>query len=136
MFAYGLFVAGILFLVVKSSSQKTDLVTQDYYGEELKFQNRIDENKNTAALSGKLNYEIKSGVMLIYFPKDFEGKIISGTAVIYYPADKNKDITVPFSTESSSLAIKLPAVNYGLHELQISWQAGGVNYYFSHKIFI
>ena len=31
-----LFVGGILFMVIKSSIQKTDLVTTDYYAKELK----------------------------------------------------------------------------------------------------
>ena len=35
---YVLFVAGIVFLVVRSSMENTDLVTSDYYEKELKYQ--------------------------------------------------------------------------------------------------
>ena len=38
MLAYVVFIAGILFLVFKSSSQKVELVTENYYEQELKFQ--------------------------------------------------------------------------------------------------
>ena len=42
MLLYAVFVAGIVFLVVKASSQKFDLVTKDYYEQELQYQNVID----------------------------------------------------------------------------------------------
>ena len=35
---YIIFIAGILFLVFKSSNQNQDLVTKDYYEQELKYQ--------------------------------------------------------------------------------------------------
>ena len=37
---YILFVVGIVFLVFKASNQKVDLVTADYYGEEVRYQGR------------------------------------------------------------------------------------------------
>ena len=49
-FVYIIFVAGIGFLVFKASSQKFDLVTKDYYDQELKYQEVIDQAANTAML--------------------------------------------------------------------------------------
>jgi hypothetical protein len=51
LFVYLAFVAGILLMVFKSSIQKRDLVTPDYYAKELKYQQRIDAVKKTQALS-------------------------------------------------------------------------------------
>jgi len=48
---YLAFVLGILFLVYKANQQKFDLVTEDYYGEELKYQNIIDQKSNVTELS-------------------------------------------------------------------------------------
>lgn len=39
---YVLFVAGMLYLVFQSKQQKLDLVVDDYYQQELKFQGQID----------------------------------------------------------------------------------------------
>ena len=52
--AAGLFVAFILNLVYQCSQQQVDLVTDKYYEKELKYQEQIDQEKNTLALSGKL----------------------------------------------------------------------------------
>ncbi len=51
MLVYLVFVAGILFFVYKSSRQNEDLVTQDYYGEEIQYQKKIDQTARTNALS-------------------------------------------------------------------------------------
>ena len=51
LLVYVVFVAGIMFLVFKSSSQKMDLVTTDYYAKELKYQQKIDAMNKVQKLS-------------------------------------------------------------------------------------
>jgi hypothetical protein len=134
LFVYVIFIAGILFMVFKSSTQKMDLVTTDYYAKELKYQEKIDESNRANALSEELQYQIKDNAITINFPKDFSAKKITGTVNLYCPWDETKDITQNFSLQDAALIIK--TVNKGQHELHISWQAAGVTYYFEKKIFI
>jgi hypothetical protein len=136
LIVYAVFVAGILFLVFKSSSQKMDLVTTDYYAKELKYQQKIDETNRVNALSAPVLYEIKNSEMVIHFPKDFSGKKLSGEAVLYCPSDENKDVKYPFSIQDAPVIIPLPPVHKGLYELHLTWQTGGYNYYFEKKIVI
>ena len=136
LIVYAVFVAGIVFMVYKSSNEKMDLVTADYYGKELKFQQQIDETKRTDALSETVRYVIKGNQLLIYFPKDFAGKTLSGDAELYYPADENKDIHQHFDLADSALTIPVTKGNKGLHELHINWKADGTSYYFEQKIII
>ena len=51
LLVYAVFIAGILFLVYKASSQKMDLVTPDYYEQELKYQSQINATERANALS-------------------------------------------------------------------------------------
>ena len=133
---FAVFVSGILLMVFKSSIQKTDLVTTDYYAKELKYQDKIDEMSRVAALSAPVEYVIRDNFLYIHFPKDFAGKKLTGEAVLYCPSDENKDIKQHFSVQDELLQINIPAVNRGLYELHLSWQDGGVSYYFEKKIFI
>ena len=133
---YIVFVSGILFMVFKSSNQKTDLVTSDYYAKELKYQDKIDEMNRVVALSAPVEYAIKDNEIIIQFPKDFAGKQLTGEAVLYCPSDENKDVKNNFSVLDEPLKIIIPLKNKGLHELQISWKDGSVTYYFEKKIFI
>jgi hypothetical protein len=136
LFVYIAFVLGILLMVYKSSTQKVDLVTADYYARELKYQDKIDETTRANALSLPVKCEIINGDLTITFPKDFAGKKLSGQVVLYCPSNENKDLITPFSIEDSILTIHLPAANKGLHEIQISWMAESLKYYFQQKLFI
>lgn len=132
--AYSIFVGGIVFLMIKSSGENADLVTPDYYAQELKYQQRIDETKRAVDLPEKITYEIKTDKIQVQFPRYFLGTRISGTIVLYYPADKTRDIRQPFVAEDLSASINFTGTVKGLYELQISWEANGQQYYFEKKI--
>jgi nitrogen fixation protein FixH len=136
LLVYGIFVAGILFMVVKSSSQKIDLVTTDYYAKELKYQEKIDEAGRTNALSESLQYTVKDNLLQVHFPKDFAGKKISGIAELYCPSNEDRDVKTAFTIRDTALQMVIPAMNKGQYELHISWQVAGVSYYFEKKIFL
>ena len=136
LIVYGVFVAGILFMVFKSANQKMDLVTTDYYAKELKYQDNIDATTNANALSEDIRYEIKDNQMVLHFPKDFFRKKIIGNAVLYCPSDEDKDIKQDFSLQDAPLILQLTNRSKGQYELHISWQADGITYYFEQKIFI
>ncbi len=133
---YVVFVAGILFMVFKSSNQKTDMVTTDYYAKELKYQDKIDEMNRVEALSAPVEFVVKYNEVIIQFPKDFAGRRLTGEAVLYCPSDEDKDVKNNFSVQDEPLKIIIPAKNKGLHELHLSWKDGTVTYYFEKKIFI
>ena len=136
LIVYVVFISGILFMVFKSSTQKIDLVTTDYYAKELKYQDKIDEMNRVQALSAPVEFVIKDNALIIRFPKDFAGKKLTGEAVLYCPSDENKDLKINFSVQDEPVKINIPATNKGLHELHLSWQDGGITYYFEKKIFI
>lgn len=136
LIVYSAFVLGILFLVFKSASEKTDLVTSDYYAQELKYQERIDESKRTNVLSAAPEITLRAGQLEIHFPKEFAQKKIEGSVLLYCPADENKDIKQAFSLQNTSLLMTIPPANKGLYELHISWETEGVKYYFEKKIMI
>ncbi len=136
LLVYCIFIAGIMFMVFKSSSQKMDLVTTDYYAKELKYQERIDATTNANALSEDIRYEVKDNQIIVFFPKKFAAKKIIGNVQLYCPSDERKDIVKDFTVENALLTIALPLTNKGQHELHISWTVEAVNYYFEKKIFI
>jgi len=133
---YIIFVAGIIFLVFKSSSQNQDLVTTDYYEQELKYQQKIDEMQRANALSAEVKYEISSNDIMVSFPEEMKGKKLTAHVLLYCTADKNKDIEQDLSTGNGQLMIKFPSSNKGAHELKITWVVNGTSYYNQHKIMI
>jgi len=137
LIVYVAFISGILYMVFKSSAQKSDLVTADYYAKELKYQDKIDEMNRVVALRAPVEYEIRDRILYIRFPADFTGKKLVGEALLYCPSDENKDIRKHFSLQDETLQLNIPANGNGLYEIQLSWQdETGKTYYFEKKIFI
>ncbi len=133
--AYLLFVTGILFLVFKANNENYDLVTENYYEEELKFQNVIDQKQRASALSALPQVGFKNGEMVIQFPEEFAHKKVKGELYLYRPSDATKDIRKAFNIEGSVLKVTVPTINPGLYDIKISWQVDGQSYFHEQKKF-
>ncbi len=136
MIVYIAFAIGITAMVIKSSTQKIDLVTEDYYAQELKYQDNIDANKRTTALSSKVKYEMANGRLAITLPVEFESKEVSGRLLLYCPSDDSKDIKKDFTTNNRTLTTALPPTIKGAYQIQLSWVAEGNAYYFEENLFL
>jgi hypothetical protein len=132
---YLVFVVGIGFLVYKASSQKFDLVTKDYYEQELKYQHVIDESANTAKLSAPLVVERTGDQLQIAFPAEMKDKKKTVDFYLYYPADAKRDFRKTIDTKDNELLQPLPTAMKGQYQLKLSWEVDGVKYYFEKKLF-
>ena len=135
MFVYIAFVAGMGFLVFKASSQKFDLVTKDYYEQELKYQQIIDQSANTSKLSAPVTIEKREGELKISFPDVMKNKKKLVDFYLYYAADAKKDFRKSFEVNENELDQALPVGMKGMYELKLTWETEGVKYYFEKKLF-
>lgn len=135
MFVYIAFVAGIGFLVFKASNQEFDLVTKDYYEQELKYQQIIDQSANASKLSMPLNIEKKETELKIGFPDEMKNKKKLVDFYLYYAADAKKDFRRSFELNENELAQALPVGMKGMYELKLTWETEGVKYYHEQKIY-
>jgi hypothetical protein len=131
---YLLFVAGMAYLVISSSMQRVDLVTADYYGEEIRYQDRINEKRNAEGLSAPVQVSYEAGVITLRFPEELKGKKIEGMAQLYCPSDKNKDLLQSIFAENNTARIIIPRQNIGFHQLKLNWKADGVGYYLEKNL--
>lgn len=136
LIVYLAFAAGIATMVIKSSSQKIDLVTPDYYAQELKHQQKIDAAKRAEALSSKVSYTINASKLQIMLPTEFESKETTVSLLLYCPADNDKDVKKAFITGNRIVTLELPPYIKGAYELQLSWVAEGNEYYYEEKLFL
>lgn len=133
---YLVFIAGMAFMVVMSVRQKIDLVTPDYYAEEIKFQEKIDEKNNASKLSAPVRYSVANGDLVLQFPKEFDGKKLTGELTIYCPSDVNKDIRRNLDVSGNTMKLTIPESNKGAHVIKIKWSCEGIQYYFEENLFI
>ncbi|HMD00495.1 MAG TPA: FixH family protein [Ferruginibacter sp.] len=133
---YVVFIAGMGLLIFRASSNNDDLVTSDYYARELQYQQNLDDMKRTSALSSMPDCSLQQDALLIRFPPDFLGKLISGNALLYCPSNAANDLNKTFELKDEVLSIVVPKNYHGAFELQLNWQSDGKKYYFEKKISI
>ena len=135
LFFYLSFVIGMLFLVFKANSESFDLVTENYYEAELKYQDVIDQKSNVVDLTAppKISHTVKS--ISVQMPPEFAAKTVEGEIYLYCPADSKKDIRKSFTTKEGFIAFEFEQELSGLYEVKLSWSANGKQFFQEQKIF-
>lgn len=136
LFVYLLFVAGIVFMVMKAMNQNQDLVTGEYYEQELKFQQKIDETKRTDSIANAVSVRFENDSVKLSFADYFSKNKIEGSVLIFCPDDQKKDVNQDFSLPAGSDFLSVPYGSAGFRHVKVSWTCNGKKYYREQDLFI
>ncbi len=131
------FISFIMYFVVNMNTDKKldhDLVTEDYYKQELKYQNDIDKEKNAKTLTTNLKWEKTENGMLISFPENLEPSNISGKVFLYRPSNKQLDFETTISLSNHNLLIPDKRLLDGRWNIKIDWSYKDTNYLYKEEI--
>ena len=131
------FISFIMYFVINMNTDKKldhDLVTEDYYKQELKYQNDIDKEKNAKKLSANLKWQKTENGMLISFPENLESSNISGKVFLYRPSNKQLDFETTISLSNHNLLIPDKRLLDGRWNIKIDWSYKGNNYLYKEEI--
>jgi hypothetical protein len=132
-----LFAAGIITLVVKSFGTKIDMVTTDYYGAELKYQQVIDGRQNTSQLSAPVIITQPEGLVLLTFPAELQGQDLQGQVLFYRPSDSQKDITLPLILDAQGcLPVSKQKFIPGSYRVKMQWTVNSKPYFQETALYI
>lgn len=126
------FVALIITMVVISVRMDgIELVTENYYEEEIKFQDQIDKENSALKLDREvISYDATSKTVLLDLPSGATGKL-----QLFRPSDSNLDQVVSFSAaEEGQTVIPVENLKAGYWKFQLNWTEGGKDYYEEKKI--
>ncbi len=133
--AFIIFAGGIGTMVGISMSKNIDLVSENYYEKELKYQERIDMINRTNSLSEKLLIENVVNEVKIKFP--FTKENITGKINFYRAMDKKKDFTVDISTDGGrKQTIMTDKMDKGNWKVEVIWTVNNKEYFTQANIFI
>ena len=130
------FVCFMTCMVIAAFRQSFDLVTEDYYGKELKFQSQIDKQVNQEQLKGSIEFQQDKESLNLIFPEEFNGQSITGEVLLFRPSDASKDIVLKLNTNGEAFYISKKELFSGLYQVQIDYKAAGKSYYFEKDIMI
>jgi hypothetical protein len=133
---FSFFVVFMTSLVFRSFQQNCDLVHEDYYSEELKYQQQIDKQLKSAELKKRIEYEIHEKEFIIKFPEEYVKKHTSGEVLFFRPSDKNKDMKVALNLLQGEQHFPLKLFSKGLYKIKIDWESDGTKFYDEKSIII
>ncbi|MFV0564787.1 MAG: FixH family protein [Flavobacteriaceae bacterium] len=131
------FISFIMYFIVTMSVDKKydhDLVVEDYYAEELTYQNDINKLKNAEGLPENITYKKTEAGLLIAFPTDLKPENITGKVFLYRPSNKQLDFDTAISLSNSFLLIPDSRLVDGRWNIKIDWQYNNQFYLYKETI--
>jgi len=135
---FTIFIGTLAFIVYKSTTYDNSLVVDDYYEQDIKYQEHYDKLQNTTDPATKVNVEYRQGdtSIILNFPGDSTTTII-GKLVLYNPISKNSDLFFDIKT-NEKLQFDIPVANLspGKWKAKIDWQIDRKAFYQEETLII
>jgi len=125
--------------VIYTGTLSFGLVSENYYADELAYQDQIERIERTNALAQPVTvkFDLANGVK-VSFPALFEPAAVEGSIKLFRPSDQRLDRRFSINLNREGVqyisAANLPVP--GLWKVKIFWQAEGIEYYFEEELII
>lgn len=130
------FVGLILTLVFMCFGQKVELVSKDYYAQELKFQDKINAINNEKSLPNSINHSLNGKTIILSVDSTLLSKDFEGTVNFFRPSDSSKDIKLKLNFNKLEQIIDGTKLVHGAYKMQLTWVSNNKNYFKEEVIFI
>ena len=127
--SFALYIAVLVVICVK---QDVNLVSKDYYRDELKYQEKLDRINNTNRLAHLPTIAIQNGQVKISFVGN--SAIQNGELKIEGPSNAQLDRNFSLAPEQLSQEFSLGNWTSGLYRASVTWTMEGKEYYFEKQI--
>lgn len=131
------FISFILYFVISMTVNKKyehDLVTENYYSQELEFENELHKQRNAQSLEEDLFWTHTEKGLVITFPEDMTPSDITGNVFLYRPSNKQLDFESTISLSDHNLLIPDKRLLGGRWNIKVDWQYKGNSYIFKKDI--
>jgi hypothetical protein len=132
----GSFVLFMTAMVISAFRQNFDLVTEDYYGRELVFQQQIDKQQNQSTLTTEFTYVVNDSMVSVIFPDELKGQKIVGKMLFFRPSDAKKDLLIDIELKDGVQNFSKELFSPGMYKLQIDYETSTKKYFEEKQIMI
>jgi hypothetical protein len=123
---FGLFIGTLVVICVR---EDVNLVSKDYYQQELNHQQKIQQQTNANQLEDKPQLSFENNSVKLLFP--FSSSVEKGEIRVMRPSDDRLDQRFEWSAmEGDSQLFPLKVWEKGLYRVSLTWTMEGKDYYF------
>ena len=129
---FALFISATLGLVIFTSFHRMELVSKDYYEQEIKYQDQIERLNRTQRIRSRvaLSYDPVKQQITITMPPEHTRRHVEGRIHFYRPSAAGLDREVKLECGTDGLQVVNAAnLRPGLWKVRVFWTAGRKNFY-------
>jgi len=132
------FFAGLMsYMTYRCIQTPVDLVTKEYYRDELAYQQVIDGTKKANALSSKPTIQIEAGQIMVQFPQEMKSGSVKGSLLFYCPSDASRDRKLSLVLDvAGRQSIEAKNFHPGKYIVKIEWESDQATYYSEQNFII
>ncbi len=130
-----LFAAYIGLMVQHAMRTDVELVSADYYQQELDYQQRIVAAGRAAALPTPIQLTQTPTAIRLRLPPALAGQAIRGDVRFFRPSDAHLDFTVPFRPDAAlTQTLNTSQLQHGHWRVRLDFTANGQQYFFTETL--
>jgi hypothetical protein len=130
VFVFIAFAALIGTLVYKAVNTKFELVSKDYYKDELRYQDKIDGVANAAA-AGDISIVQQDGTIQLQLPATLQNAAVEGEAWFYCKTNASHDKRFSLKMDSGTQTFNTGDFEKDSYELKLQFTSGGSQYFYN-----
>ncbi len=131
-----IFMSFILYLVISISRVSTDLYAEDYYQQEMEYQDRIDQKKNSSRYEDQWKVRATAQDVSIEMPKAITAGEIKGSVQFYRADDASMDRQFDLKLNDQRQVFDRQAFSSGRYTVKVEWIHQEVSYFLEKDIYI
>ena len=131
-----LFVTFILSFVFTAASIHTDLYAEDYYQQEIDYQETIAAKSNAHHISKELFLSQGTNSLVVHFPTSMKMDEGSGSIQFYRPNSAAGDVTYSIVKENDKMIISKSELNSGKYNVKVFWKEAGKDFLVTSEIIV
>lgn len=127
---YSTFALATLAFVAFTMTQKVELVSNDYYAQEIAYEGQINRQRQTNDLEKQVTCELSADRQFIHLQMPAEMTTAQGTILLYRPSESALDQELKLSLDKSgSQAISTAKLSKGAWRVKVTWSHEGREFY-------
>jgi nitrogen fixation protein FixH len=137
IFAFVIFMSGTATLIVLACSHRTDLVSADYYEQEIRYQGQMDRMDRTKQLNEKVSVTYDAGrkQIAVSLPPEHVRQSATGSIQLYRPSAAGLDQWMKLEIDSNGVqTIDAAGLRAGLWKVKVLWRVGREEYFIDEKV--
>ncbi len=134
--AFILFIAMIFLFIYLGSRESSDLVSEDYYAQELQYEDRIVAINNVGIWKDSIHLNVTAEAIILSVPPALL-PAESGSVHLFRPSSASDDKFFDFTPDATGKQyISRASLKKGSYTFKLSWEGKGKTYYWEKNIIL